>query len=472
MTVSRRAFLAGGSAALFASGCRTAGGWFGAAPDLRFGVVSDIHVTTPESAARFERALRYFRFRGVDAVMVPGDLTDWGLKASLVFVREAWDRVFAGTGVVPLFITGNHDYEGWCYGDMTMEMHANGYSEKDRLVRLEGGIAAGWKAVFGEDFAPIRVRTVKGYDFISAEWEGFKEFPKWMAANGSRFRGSKPFFFFQHPPVQGTTSDSFRWADEGNGFKALRDFPNAIAFTGHAHTPFFDERSIWQGEFTAVAVPSLSYASGAKGCENGSADRSGKATNAMPPEPFRRDLCGGMGYVVSVWPHEMTLERVDLEEEVEAAPTWVVPLPTAGEKPYDQLKRGERSPAPVFPAGAELRLETRNTENRQGKWTIVLDCRFPSATVAEGLRVYDYEIRAVPADGSAPLVKRFMSPAFAKPAKDEPTEQRFWFDVAELPQGKPYVIEVRARNCYGKVSVALKSRIRQGLPGLATVDWS
>ena len=472
MTISRRAFLAGGSAAFFASGCRTAGGWFGGSPDLRFGVVSDIHVTTPESCGRFERALRYFRSRGVDAVMVPGDLTDWGLKASLVYVKETWDRVFAGTGVVPLFITGNHDYEGWCYGDMTMEMHANGYSERDRLVRLEGGIAAGWEAVFGEKFAPVRVRTVKGYDFVSAEWQGFGDFPAWMAANGARFRGSKPFFFFQHPPAKGTTSDSYRWADEGCAFRALKDFPNAIAFTGHAHTPFFDERSIWQGEFTAVAVPSLSYASTPADCENSYADRTGKATHAMPIVPTRRDLCGGMGYVVSVWPHEMTIERLDLEEGVEAAATWVVPLPTTGERPYDLLKRGERSVPPEFPAGAKLVLSTRNTETRQGKWVIVLDCQFPSATMPDGSRVYDYEIRAVPKDGSAPLVRRFLSPAFAKPAKCEPAMQRFWFDVAALPQGKPYVIEAYARNCFGKVSVALKSRIRQGLPGLAQVDRS
>jgi len=471
MTVSRRAFLSGGSAALFAAGCKS-GGWFGPAPDLRFGVVSDIHVTTPASTARFERALRYFKSRGVDAVMVPGDLTDWGLTASLVYVKETWDRVFAGTGVVPLFVTGNHDYEGWEYGDMTMEMHANGYSEKDRLVRLEGGLAAGWKKVFGEDFAPVRVRTVKGYDFLSAEWQGFKDLPRWMAAHGARFKGTKPFFFFQHPPVKGTTSDSFRWADEGNGFKALKDFPNAIAFTGHAHTPFYDERSIWQGEFTAVAVPSLSYAAWAPECENGYVDRTGKATVAMQMVPHRRDLCGDSGYVVSVWPHEMTIERLDLEEGVEAAPVWVVPLPTAGAKPYDQKTRAACAPAPVFPAGAALRLETRNTENRQGKWTIVLDCRFPSATVAKGLRVYDYEIRAVPADGSAPCVKRFMSPAFAQPAKHEPAEQRFWFDVADLPQGKPYVIEVRARNCYGTASAPLVSPVRKGLPGLATVDRS
>lgn len=50
----------------------------------------------------------------------------------------------------------------------------------------------------------------------------------------------------------------------------------------------------------------------------------------------------------------------------------------------------------LFPAGAELELETRNTENRTGFWTIVLNCEFPSAVMPEGHRVFDYEIRVLP----------------------------------------------------------------------------
>ena len=92
MTMRRRDFLGGVLAAGAFGGCRSLG--FGEEPELRFGVVSDIHVTTPESAALFEASLRYFRSRDVDAVMVPGDLADWGTKQSLKYVADAWDRVF------------------------------------------------------------------------------------------------------------------------------------------------------------------------------------------------------------------------------------------------------------------------------------------------------------------------------------------------------------------------------------------
>ena len=437
------------------SGCKSLE-LFGA-PEMKFGVVSDIHVTTPKSCRLLERSLEYFRRRGVDAVMIPGDLTDWGLKSGLVHVKCVWDKVFGGTDVVPLFCTGNHDYDGWDYGDMKVEMHANGYSEEERLVKL--GMAETWKEVFGEDFAVVRRRSVKGYDFISCEYEATagEKLKAYLAANGAGLKGSKPFFFFQHLPIKGTTVDSFGWSDGGVTKPILADYPNCIAITGHTHRPFIDERQIWQGEFTVVGTPSLSYAGLPGGHENGGGDRSGKSKQAMPPIPVRRDLRGGEGYLVSVWPAKAVFERLDLEEETECAPERLVPLPVAAAKPFAEGVRDAGEPVPRFPFGATLDLETRNTENRSGHWTIVLNCEFPSALMPSGHRVFDYEIKAVPLDGSAPTVKRFLSPAYPKLAKYEPARQRFWFDVAELPTGKDYRVEVRAYNCFGKASAPLVS---------------
>ena len=463
MDMNRREFLLSAGAVALIAGCRTSD-LFGS-PDLRFGVVSDIHVSTPRSARLFERSLRFFRRRGVDAVLVSGDLTDWGLRSGLAIVRATWDRVFAGTDVVPLFCTGNHDYDGWRYGDMAMAMHANGYSEDDAVVR-NGGMEKCWPEAFGEKFAKIRCRTVKGYDFVSGEWRGYEELSAWMAANGGRFRGDRPFFYFQHMPIRGTTPDGLGWADNGRTKPVLDAFPNCITITGHGHRPFLDERSIWQGEFTAVAAPSLSYADLPAGYENGDGPRNGNSRQTMPVVPTRRDRRGGQGYVVSVWRDRVVFERWDLEEGQSDAPAWVVPLPVRGAaKPYDYAVRAQGEPVPAFPEGACLELETRSTENRVGRWTVVMNCEFPSAVVPEGHRVFDYEIRAVPDDGSEPLVKRFVSPAFARLAKYEPARQRFWFDVAELPQDRDYVIEVRARNCFGGASRPLRSGTLRGRPG-------
>ena len=432
------------------------------APALRFGVVADMHITTPASCAMTERAFRYFKARGVDAVMVPGDMTDWGLSSGLEYFKETWDRVFAGTDVVPLFCTGNHEYDGWWYGDMTMDMHANGYSEDEALSKL--GLESEWERVFDEKFESIRLRTVKGYSFISGEERGYRELGEWLAVHGASLVGDRPFFYFQHEAIGGTTSDASREPDEV--FAALKDFPNAVAFTGHTHRPFYDERLIWQGEFTVMAAPSISYNSPEGKYENGAGPRNGTSKQAMPEITTRLDLRGGQVFFVSVHGDRMVVERIDVAEGcAEGAPPWVVPL-VGGERPYGIDARAAKSVAPEFPSGATLEVETRNTNSRSGKWIIVMNCEFPSARPPEGERVFDYEIRAVPKDGSETLVKRFLPPSYAKMAKYEPARQRFWFDVAELPQDKEYVIEVRARNCYGKVSRPLVSGVWRSEPGL------
>ena len=459
MDISRRGFL-GGGAAFFVAGCRTAE-WFGA-PNLTFGVVSDIHVTTPKSTRLFRKSLEWFRRRGADAVMVPGDLTDWGIRSGYRYVAEAWRDVFGGTETVPLLCTGNHDFDGWRYADMTMEMHANGYSEDDHITNF--GQKKCWEEIFGEPYAPIRLRTVKGYDFVSAEWRGLERLPEYMKDHGGRFRGEKPFFVFQHPPMKGTTVDSFGWADGGSGYRALREYPNAIAFTGHMHRPFIDERLLWQGEFTAIATPSLSYACSPGRYENATDGRS----QTMPPVETRRDLRGGEGYFVSVYDERMVVERIDFDEGCEeAAPAWIVPF--GGDGAANERLRAERSKAPRFPAGATIETETRNTRRRDGSWAIALNCEFPAAVPAAGERVLDYELRAVPRDGSKPLVKEFMSPAYPYHPKHEPSRLRFWFDVRELPQAREYVVEMRARNSFGKASEPIFSRVWKGEPGLEKV---
>ena len=89
--MNRRSFIAGLSAAALAPrpALSAAGG---DAPSLRLGVLSDIHVGAPKllagdsrakpflgTGASFEKALRAFRERGVDAVVIAGDLTECGL---------------------------------------------------------------------------------------------------------------------------------------------------------------------------------------------------------------------------------------------------------------------------------------------------------------------------------------------------------------------------------------------------------
>ena len=470
--IGRRGFLGGAAAFIGAGGCRSLG-LCGPKPELVFGVISDIHVTTPESTVAFRKALAYFRDRQVDAVVVAGDLSDWGLKSGLKYVADAWRSVFPGDRapdgrkVAKLFCTGNHDYDGWWYGDMTLDMHVQGYSEDEALAKL--GMKACWEETFDEPFAPIRRRTVKGFDFISAEWKEGRgwnaEANEWFAQNGGTLDPKKPFFFFTHYPLGNTTSCSRR---EGpNGYleiAAFKTMPNAVSFSGHCHWTLNDERSIWQDGFTAIAIPSMSYTTMPRGYENGSDSRKGNPKASMPMLPARANLREAQGYVVSVFEDRVEIERRDFTEGVEAAPPWIVTPPTAASKPFAFENSARRTPVPQFPSGASVDANVCNTEDRDGHWAIMMRLEFPSARAPKG-RVFDYEVRVEMEDGTVPVVKRFLAPAFYRLERDEPAAQSFLFNAMDLPEHGRYCFRVYPRNCFGACGRPIASRTFESKPG-------
>ena len=470
--LSRRNFLGGAAAIMGLGGCRSLG-IGGGKPNLVFGVISDIHVTTPESTEVFRKALEYFRDRKVDAVVVAGDLSDWGLKSGLKYVADAWYSVFPndrapdGRKVEKLFCTGNHDYDGYWYGDMTLDMHVQGYSEDEALSAL--GMKQCWEEVFHEPFAPVRRRTVKGYDFISAEWKEGKgwneEANAWFDSNGGTLDPKKPFFFFTHYPLGNTTSCSRR--DGRNNYPeitAFRKMPNAVAFSGHCHWTLNDERSIGQGEYTAIAVPSMSYSSMPSGYENGSDNRKGTANRSMKRLPSRDYLKEAQGFVVSVFDDRMEVERRDFTEGVEAAPAWIVTPPAAAASKYAFGNSCKRTPVPQFPSGASVKTYTSNFDTRNGHWAIMMMLDFPSAVARNG-RVFDYEVRAEMEDGSVAAVKRFLAPAFYRLERDEPERQLFAFNAMDLPEVGKYRLRVYPRNCFGMAGRPIESVVLESKPG-------
>lgn len=471
--MTRREFLGSLTACGALGGCRNPW-WFGESPRLRFGVISDLHVTTPESTERFRRALAYFRDRRADAVIVAGDLSDWGLKSGLRYVAETWYEVFPddrgvdGNPVVKLFITGNHDHDGWGYGDMTLDMHVQGYSEAESLTRL--GMKECWESIFHEPYAEFRRRRVKGFDFVSAEWRGLEkpendaETIKWLDAHADEFRGERPFFFFRHAPLAGTVSSSIGRPGSVELTDCLRKFPNCIAFNGHTHWTLNDERSIWQEEFTAISVPSMSYTTLPKGYENGQAPANGTCDYSMEKLPARAELREAQGYFVSLYDTRMEVERYDFECMEDAAAPWVVPLGANRAKPYSAAVHSAMTSIPEFPAGARVKTHVTNATTRNDRWTIFMTLEFPAATVQSG-RVFDYLVRVECEDGTCAIEKRFLSPGFYRLPKDEHAIMRFRVDTRDVPEKGRYRFRVYPRNCFGGTGRSIESRIFESCPG-------
>ena len=149
------------------------------APTLRAGIISDVHIgftghinphyyglgqgPVGDQDLWWEYSLRWFSHRGVDVIVVPGDMTNacdysvpsWSAPCSRREMERfcvIFRKVFAGTDTQLVTIYGNHD------DFVQAEETAN------------GGASTHWQDVFGEPYAPVVRKTVHGFAFVGAHW--------------------------------------------------------------------------------------------------------------------------------------------------------------------------------------------------------------------------------------------------------------------------------------------------------------
>ena len=444
-------------------------------PRLRLGVLSDIHASVPECAAQdehageclrtpevFERALRYFRERGVDAVVIAGDLTEFGLLPELRCLADVWKRVFPddrgadGGKVERLFILGNHDATAWRRMSGWTGKAWEGAALKERWeMSIARDPAAAWRECFGIDYAPILVREVKGVKFVLASWSPYRlgepyrrggaEVPgigAFYAAHRGELSGCGSFFHVQHAHPKGTCLP-FTHGDDGGTTAALSSFPCAIALSGHAHQPLTDERNIWQGSFTSIGTSTLITAGGRGYRENGAPFVRG--ASKLTPMPYLDTHECKHGMYMRLYGDRLEIERRDFIWGASVGPDWIVPLD--GSRAFAFEPRRQASRPPEFPAGARPTVEWRDGSEKASR---VLEVSVPAADA--GGRVYEYEVRAVfLADDyeRVAVSKRVLASDYHLPESRVGRRTQAWFAESELPSGR-YRFEAVPVNCFGR----------------------
>ena len=313
-------------------------------PLLRIGLVSDTHVTPdPASCDRVRQAFEIFRRESVDVVAHLGDLANYHQSEAYRNYRAAMDAVWPDRSKAPRFLYawGNHDsidYERRDKKDRQMD-RAVAFAEMKRTLDIEHDLA--WQT------------TVRGYTFL-----GVPEFPQdaWSqktcrerieaACVGSPDR---PVFFLHHPPardtVDFTSNESVRFR------RLLSEHPNVVALNGHRHTSVMNERSIWQGEYTAVEAACL-YRWG--GFDSNVTARVYEAYGVM---------------VMDVYGDHIGIHRFDVRDGSEFNPSarWSFPLPFDPKTaPYAAARRAAAERPGAFPRGSSvgLRCEGRGAARR------------------------------------------------------------------------------------------------------------
>lgn len=406
--MNRREFLTLGTGAMLGTaalgdGAPSAGG----TERLRIGVVSDIHVQRERCIEeRIIPVFEYFRDRAVDAVLIPGDLTDWGWKRELEWLAAAWRRVFPndrlpnGNKVERLFIYGNHDIEGYKYDYPKWETMPPDWNESTAI-----GFAKHrrefWEEIFGESWEPISIKEVKGYKFVLANYSGWglfkhQEIPgirEFFAERGAELKGAKPFFYTQHLLLKNTSTPWCRWADNGTVTKILSGYPNCVAITGHTHIGLADDNNLWRGAFTHVAASSLWRLSAVGGRANSRVPSSGwfKSDCDQIEQMRLMPMTGQHGLVLHVFDDRIVGEKYDFLSRGKIGADWQIPWPP---KPAADAERAAEVAAPRFPKDAKVVFAGVKGFDRFNKRQLeqVL-VEFPNVGPSSP-RAYDFEVAA------------------------------------------------------------------------------
>lgn len=477
-----RRFFIGGMAALGAfSGCRvfTATSSFRAkgALRLKFGVISDVHISWGKHRETFRHALEYYRDNGVDAVMICGDIVDYGLVSDLQCVADDWNAVFPnnrapdGRVVEKVFVTGNHDWMGHKYDSSIAKKYPDRAEFAKRIIQSD--LKGNWERIFGEQFSPMYIKDIKGYKFVGAHWvkndangwnenfnDGIKDF---YAKHAKEFDPALPFFHAQHPHLKDTCYGPWAWGrDVGDATAALSRYPNAVAFSGHSHYALTDERSIWQGDFTSIGTSSLYYSAATAnqwpdpGYENYSWYDGGKVMHRLDTSDGRQ------GMLICVYDDAMVISRRDFLFDRSLGGDWVMPLPAAESKPFAYATRAKSSLVPEFASGSSVTVTKgechRRTDYRKTKGKkAVYNLRFPAAISTDKTRAYEYEITFVGKESGKRVLRRLVAPGFHLPVD----HKRALDDVtcsflAETLPPAPFTVEVRALSSFMKAGPAIK----------------
>ena len=344
--------------------------------DLRFGVISDTHIGAGSSYPlhrRFEKTLDWYNTMNVKALAIVGDITNHGMQ-------DHWD-IFKNScknhkgGLQLIAVMGNHEFD--CeisFGEdknnavrrfeESTGQKANAHYVIDGYhfivlsagsgAFIDQGAAGGAIACGRTEILEANNVYNSGNDMIP---KSVKDWARTRINAAKADAPGMPIFVFLHWPILNTiygsnevdSSASFG-NDPFTGF--FKDDPEVVFFSGHLHFPNNDPRSIWQGGFTSVNVPSI------YNCyiDNGFlGNDAGGINNSVFPKIAGQ--AAGQGMIISVKGSKVTIENYDfdfsegpraLSNIVRIPQIWEFDVSRPADFPYTNARRETQKTVPVF----------------------------------------------------------------------------------------------------------------------------
>lgn len=341
---------------------------------ITVGILSDLQLPTNATSndlyvINTQKAMKYFKSKNIDVLINAGDLTNVSDDSSYAPYTEALESTFGSDRPVTVQVMGNHDYWNELGKAETLT------KLRERFTKATGDLPWTHKVVNGYHFlaiSPANGNMDGAYGLIKN---------KIRAALDSAVESDpqKPIFVVTHQNPQGTVYGSEDWGNR-DLTEIFSDYPQIISFSGHSHFSLLDERSLWQGSFTAINTQSVSYIELEEGKENGS----------IPPDAE----ASPMVLIMEIRTDEIRFIRYNLAKEREEKEDWILALPLQPNKfRYTTDARKKAAIAPVFSADA-LNAGIETTVLKQGSGKEAAAFRFSAASHNDFVHSYQVKFSA------------------------------------------------------------------------------
>ncbi len=305
--------------------------------NLRIAVISDLQLPdsndkTTHQYESFEATLTMLKNRGMDVLVIAGDFTDVSTKAAWSTYKEIYDRVMADAEQpVKLSIMGNHDY--WlpmfneCFEIPSPAKLQRRYNKHTGEPVNSHNIINGYHFICWGSLDGSYDKCNNNTDKVRAELDkAVKDDP------------NKPIFVISHLNPQDTAYGSDDWGNADIN-TVLKDYPQVISLSGHSHYSLIDERSIWQGDYTAFTTQSLDYIELEHGKFNGS----------VPKDAYGNSIAEAVPSCIymTVSQDNVTVERLEANTGKQLKEPWVINAPFGENTQFTQA-RSDSNAAPTL----------------------------------------------------------------------------------------------------------------------------
>lgn len=322
---------------------------------LSVAVISDLQL--PDSKAKdthqytsFEKTLTSIKAKNPDVLIIAGDYTDLATRDAWSSYKEIYDKVM-GNSKQPIVmgIMGNHDYWLPMFVDC-WEIPTPAKMQK-RMKKYTG------QPLYSHN-------VVNGYHFIC-----------WSSSDGSYDKSyqnkkhvraeidkavkddpTKPVFVISHLNPSDTVYGSDDWGNDDIA-DVLKDYPQVVSLSGHSHYSIIDERSIWQGAYTAFTTQSLDYIELEVGKYNGS----------IPVDAYGNRIAEDVPacLYMTIDDKAVTVDRLAANSGEDLKEPWVIEAPFDKPSKYTLKARKADNKAPVL--DKNLTVSTREIKDTDGK---------------------------------------------------------------------------------------------------------